>query len=107
MDCFALLAMTNIGGGGLPLFTRLGIRSLELLNVIARSVATKQSIFILRPHGLLRVARNDEYRWRGLASIYTAWHPISGVTKRHCEERSDEAIHLHFATTWIASRCSQ
>jgi len=46
--------------------------------VLARSVTTKQSRFLPgRPPSLLRCARNDR---RG----------------RHCEERSDEAISLHY-----------
>jgi hypothetical protein len=35
------------------------------------------------------------------------WLATSRQFRRHCEERSDEAIHSFFAGTWIASLRSQ
>jgi predicted GIY-YIG superfamily endonuclease len=50
--------------------------------VIARSNATKRSMPSARA-GLRRCARNDDAGGRG-----------APLKSRHCEERSDEAIHL-------------
>jgi hypothetical protein len=36
-----------------------------------------------------------------------AHHPSADWIFRHCEERSDEAIHTFFADRWIASLRSQ
>jgi hypothetical protein len=55
------------------------------LPVIARSTCDEAIHLSCGCHGLLRCARNDGPR-------------------RHCEERSDEAIHTAGAARWIASR---
>src|SRR5213075_1651874 len=36
--------------------------------------------------------------------LYPRVVPANAGTSRHCEERSDEAIHTFFAVLWIASR---
>jgi len=106
--------------------------------VIARSEATKQSIFDLAmpSDGLLRSARNDDdgahhslvvpahagthNHKRFLEQKLSATVPKREAAKygsllsqerqrRHCEKRSDEAIHLRSgdAERWIASLRSQ
>src|SRR4051794_32817213 len=56
------VASLDFIGGFFPLGVQLIAgkgRSQRFDAVIARSEATKQSILVLRPHGLLRFARND------------------------------------------------
>jgi hypothetical protein len=42
-----------------------------------------------------------------LTSVESAKRADSKLRQRHCEERSDEAIHTCFAARWIASLRSQ
>src|SRR5882757_7305466 len=102
MDCFAALAMTGEG---------MAQRLMEVFPpeiqpvaagpsraVIARSEATKQSILsFAEGHGLLRCARNDG---RGYGPATHGGLPTGDSarrcrtkSRRHCEERSDEASH--------------
>ena len=73
--------------------------------VNARS-ASDEAIHCLfaRRHGLLRCARNDAERVCANLRQTTREEPsVIATFRRHCEERSDEAIHLSLPRPCIAS----
>jgi hypothetical protein len=66
-------------------------------SVIARSGATKQSILSLR-------GKMDCFASLAMTAPHLDRLCCLKLEPRHCEERSDEAIHTFFCARWIASR---
>src|SRR5712672_1463790 len=67
------------------------------LGVIARSEATKQSILSSR-------GEMDCFASLAMTAPHLDRLCCLKLEPRHCEERSDEAIHTFFCARWIASR---
>jgi hypothetical protein len=105
MDCFAARAMTA------PHLDRLCCLKLEPRHCEERSDEAIHSFVLARRDGLLRGpchrARIRATRWLAMTAPHLDRLCCLKLESRHCEERSDEAIHSFFARRDGLLRCAR